>query len=70
MGGWGGGGGKITSHTQIICKATQLYAALLNYFDRTFVLAFYNSFLKTKLNCDRENTLILNVVFKGICCLA
>ena len=69
MGGWGGGG-KITSHTQIICKATQLYAALLNYFDRTFVLAFYNSFLKTKLNCDRENTLILNVVFKGICCLA
>ena len=40
----------------------------MNDFDKTFVLAFYNSFLKIKLNCDKKNTLILNAVFKR-CCL-
>ena len=29
--------------------------------DKTFVLGFYNSFLKVKLNCDKENMLILNI---------
>ena len=29
-------------------------------FVKTFVLAFYSSFLKIKLNCDKENILILN----------
>ena len=29
-------------------------------FDKTFALAFYDSFLKIKLNCDKENKLILN----------
>ena len=33
---------------------------LMNNFDKTFVLAFWNSFLKIKLNCDKEN----NVNFK------
>ena len=23
--------------------------------DKTFVLGFYNSFMKVKLNCDKEN---------------
>ena len=33
----------------------------MNDFDKTSVLAFYNSFLKIKLNCDKkENMLILN----------
>ena len=32
----------------------------MNDFDKTFVLAFYSSFLKTKLNCNKENMLILN----------
>ena len=26
----------------------------------TFVIAFYNSFLKIELNCDKENMIILN----------
>ena len=28
---------------------------LMNDFGKTFVLAFYNSFLKMKLNCDQKN---------------
>ena len=32
----------------------------MNGFDKTFVLAFYNSFLKIVLNCDKENMFILN----------
>ena len=28
---------------------------LVNAFDKKFVLAFYNSFLKIELNCDEEN---------------
>ena len=32
----------------------------MNDFDKTFVLAFYSSFLKIKLNCDKENMLIFN----------
>ena len=32
----------------------------MNDFDKTFVLAFYNSFLKIKLNCDKKNILISN----------
>ena len=37
-------------------------------FDKTFILAFYNTFLKIELNCDKENTLILNIaVFKRKC---
>ena len=32
--------------------------------DKTFVLGFYNSFLKVKLNCDKENILILNCSFQ------
>ena len=35
----------------------------MNDFDKTFALAFYDSFLKIKLNCDRENKLILNMLF-------
>ena len=41
----------------------------MNDFGKTFALAFYNSFLKIKLNSDKENTLILNAVFKRRCCL-
>ena len=41
----------------------------MNDFDKTFVFAFYNSLVKIKLNCDKENTLILNPVFKRTCCL-
>ena len=41
----------------------------MNDFDKTIVLAFYSSFLKIKLSCDKENTLILNAVFKRRCCL-
>ena len=33
---------------------------LMNNFDKTFVLAFYNSFLKLKLTCDKENMVILD----------
>ena len=29
-------------------------------FNKIFVLAFHNSILKIKLNCDKENKLILN----------
>ena len=32
----------------------------MNDVEKTFVLAFYNSFLKIKLNCDKENMIILN----------
>ena len=32
----------------------------MNAFDKKFVLAFYNSFLKRELYCDREN----HVIFK------
>ena len=31
----------------------------MNDFDKTFVLSFYNSFLKIELNCDKEN-IVLN----------
>ena len=37
-----------------------MYVRLINDFDKTFVLAFYNSFLKIKLNCDKKNMSILN----------
>ena len=39
---------------------SQLYVTLMNDFDKTFVLAFYKSFLKKEWNCDEENMLILN----------
>ena len=32
----------------------------MNDFDKTFVLAFYNSFLKIKLNCDKNSILLSN----------
>ena len=32
----------------------------MNDFDKIFEVAFYNSFLKIKFNCDKENMLILN----------
>ena len=32
---------------------------IVNDFDKMFVLAFYNSFLKTKLISDKENMFIL-----------
>ena len=34
---------------------------LMNDFDKTFGLAFYNSFLKIELHCDKENMLISNI---------
>ena len=33
---------------------TTLYTTSKNDFDKIFVLAFYNSFLKIKLNCDKK----------------
>ena len=33
----------------------------MNDFDKTFGLAFYNSFLKIELHCDKENMLISNI---------
>ena len=36
------------------------YVTLINYFDKKFVLAFDNYFLKIELNCDKYKTLILN----------
>ena len=33
----------------------------MNDFDKTFVLVFYNSFRKKKLNCDKENIFILKL---------
>ena len=38
---------------------SQLYAMIVNDFDKMFVLAFYNSFLKIKLISDKENMFIL-----------
>ena len=32
----------------------------MNYFDKTFALVLYNSFLKIKSNCNKEDMLILN----------
>ena len=32
----------------------------MNDFDKTFVFAFYYSFLKIELNCDKENMKIFN----------
>ena len=42
-------------------KISQIYVTLINDFDKTFVLAFYNSFLRIKLNCDKKNMSILNI---------
>ena len=33
---------------------------LMNDFNKTLLFAFYNFFLKIKLNCDKENMLISN----------
>ena len=42
----------------------------MNDFDKTFVLTFYNSFLKMNLNWDKENMIVLNTeVFKRRYCL-
>ena len=41
-------------------KIRQLYLTLMSEFDKTLVIAFYNSFMEIKLNCDKENMLILN----------
>ena len=39
-------------------------------FGKTSVLAFYNSFLKTELNCGKESMIVLiSAVFKRKCCL-
>ena len=35
-----------------------LYVTLMDNFDKIFGLTFHNSFLKIKLNCDKENMLI------------
>ena len=43
------------------CKISQVYVTLINDFDKIFD--------KIKLNCDKENTLILNAVFKRRRCL-
>ena len=40
--------------------------AIMNDFNETFVLAFYNSSLKIELNCYKEN--ISFVVFERRCC--
>ena len=32
----------------------------MNDFDKTFKLTVYNSFLKIKLNCDKESIIVLN----------
>ena len=39
-------------------------------FDKTFILAFYNPFLKIELNCDKENMLILNIAVFNRKCLS
>ena len=36
------------------CKISPLYVTLMNDLDNTFVLAFYNSFLKVACNCDQQ----------------
>ena len=36
-----------------VCNANE-------WFDKTFVLAFYDSFLKKEIKCDKENMLILD----------
>ena len=41
---------------------------LRNASDKKLVLAFYNSFLKIELNCDKENHVKRNH-FKRKCCL-
>ena len=37
-------------------QISQVHVKLMNDFDKTFVLVFYFSFLKIKLNCDILNT--------------
>ena len=37
-----------------------MFVTLINDFDKTFVFVFYNFFLKTELNCYKENISILN----------
>ena len=39
-----------------------VHVTLINDFDKTFAIAFYNSFLKIELNCDKENMYC-------VCCL-
>ena len=51
---------KSSDFLKLNCKIPQLYVVLINDFDKTFVLGFYNSFLKIKLSFDKENMLILN----------
>ena len=36
-----------------------MYTTFISDFDKTFVLVFYNSFLKIELNCDKENIITL-----------
>ena len=38
----------------------QLQNTLMNGFDKTFPLAFYNSFVKIELSCDKKNMIISN----------
>ena len=42
---------------------------LMNDFDKTFLLAFHNSFLKIKLNCDKKDKFSIPAVFKRRCYL-
>ena len=54
---------------QNISPISQLYVTLMDDFHKTFVLDFYNSFLKIELNCDKENVLILiHAIFKRRFC--
>ena len=45
---------KSNDFLKLNCKISQLYVTLMNDFDKTFVLAFYNSLLNIKLNGDKE----------------
>ena len=47
--------GRVIFLMELHCKISQLSTTLLNDFDKTFVLAFYNYFHNIELNCDKEN---------------
>ena len=49
---------KSSDFLKLNYKTFQVYVALMNAFDKRFVLAFYNFFLNIELNCDKENYVV------------
>ena len=58
---------KSNNFLKLNCRLSQVRVTLTNDFDKKFVVAHYNYFLKTELNYDKENH--VNFKFMNLTCV-